>query len=165
MEINSGEIAYKIGLLNRLRLILVLLVRVLMPILVALIIIEFIIINFASALKLNTNIFFYPLSLIVGTTVLFTPFLFYVIIKEKRRSWVIIFFVIVMLPCLITLIIANGKILSIKWMIALVVPFYIYFYLLKHTVDEWLEEYEGQEMRRERKIEESRRMKEEKEWM
>ena len=165
MEINPGEIAYKIGLLNRLRLILVLLIRVLMPILAALIIIEFIGLSFASALKLNTDIFFYPLSLIVGITVLFTPFLFYVLIKEKRKSWVIIFFVIVVLPCLFVFAISFGKILSIKWMIALVVPFYIYFYLLKHTVDEWLEEYEGQEMRKERKIEESRRMKEEKEWM
>jgi hypothetical protein len=47
------------------------------------------------------------------------------------------------------------------------IPFYLYFLLLSYTVSDWLAEYEGQEMskeRKERKREEARRIKEE-EWL
>ena len=164
MEIKSKKTIYNIFLVKRFRVILALLVRVSIPILAALIIIYFFILRYASALKLNTEILFYPLSFILGAAVLFTPFLFYVLIKEKHWAWIITFLIIVVFPCLLVFGISFGKIFSIQWMIALMVPFCIYFYLLKHTVGEWIEEYEGQELRKERKRESERLKKQEDMW-
>ena len=159
------EITYRIVLLNRLRIILLFLVRVSSPLLAALIVIQYIIIRYGSGLKFNTDIFIYPLSVIVGAAVLATPFILYVLIKEKRRAWIKTFLVMVALPFLLAFIIAYDNIFSIPWMIVLMAPFYLYCFLLKNTVSEWIEEYEGQELRKERKREEARRMKEEEGWM
>jgi hypothetical protein len=65
------------------------------------------------------------------------------------------------LPCLLVYIIAFGEIFTISWLIVMIAPFYFYFLLLRHTVTEWLVEYEGLEMRKERKRQEASRMKEE----
>jgi sensor histidine kinase YesM len=94
-----------------------------------------------------------------------TPFLFCVLIKEKRWAWIIIFVVMVVLPCLFYYSISFGYIFTIFGMTVMMIPFYLYFLLLRYTVSEWLAEYEGQEMRKERKREEARRLKEEEEWM
>jgi len=172
MEINPDNNYHKVALLNRLRIILVLLVRIPLPILAVLIIIQSFIFRLrwyasdldASGIKLNTHIFFYPLILIVGAAVLSTPFLFYVLIKEKRWAWIIFFVVMVVLPCLFYYIISFGYIFTIIGMTVMMIPFYLYFLLLWYTLREWLEEYEYQEMREERRKEDARRMKEE-EWM
>ena len=172
MEINPDNNYHKVALLNRLRIILVLLVRIPLPILAVLVIIQSFIFRLrlhsdldASGIKLNTDIFFYPLILIVGAAVLSTPFLFYVLIKEKRWAWIIIFVVMVVLPCLFYYSISFGYIFTIFGMTVMMIPFYLYFFLLRYTVSEWLAEYEGQEMRKERKREEARRLKEEEKWM
>jgi hypothetical protein len=165
MEIKPREIIYNIFLVKRLRRILLFLVSVSLPILIPIIVIQFIIFKYARNLKLNTEIFFYPLCLIVGAAVLATPFIFYVLIKEKRRAWIITFLVMVVLPWLFTYSISFGDIIIVRWMIVLSTPFYLYCYLLKHTISEWIEEYEGQELRKERIREEARRMKEEESWM
>ena len=159
------EITYRIVLLNRLRIILLFLVRVPPPLLAALIVIQYIIIRYGSGIKFNTDIFIYPMSVIVGAAVLTAPFILYLLIKEKRSTWIKTFLVMIVLPFLLAFIIAYDNIFSIPWMIILMGPFYLYCYLLKHTVEEWIEELEGQELRKERKREEARRMKEEEEWM
>lgn len=172
MEINPDNNYHKVALLNRLRIILVLLVRIPLPILAVLIIIQSLIFRLrlhsdldASGIKLNTDIYFYPLILIVGAAVLSTPFLFYVLIKEKHWAWIIFFVVMVVLPCLFYYIISFGNIFTIIGMIVMMIPFYLYFLLLWYTVREWLEKYEYQEMREERRKEDARRLKEEEEWM
>ena len=168
MEINPYNNYHKVALLNRLRIILVLLVRIPLPILAVLIILQLFIFRtlmYAPDLKLNTDIFFYPLILIVGAAVLSTPFLFYVLIKEKHWAWIIFFVVMVVSPCLFYYSISFGYIFTIIGMTVMMIPFYLYFLLLRYTVSEWLAEYEGQEMRKERKREEARRLKEEEEWM
>jgi hypothetical protein len=165
MEIIPSKLYSKIALLNRLRLNLVLLMYIPLPILAGIIGLQIFVKKYASALKLNTEIFFYPLSLIVGAAVLSTLFLFYVLIKEKRWAWIIIFVVMVVLPCLFIYSISFGNIFTIFNMTVIMIPFYLYFILLKYTVSEWLEKYEEQEMRKERKREEMSRMKEKEEWM
>jgi VIT1/CCC1 family predicted Fe2+/Mn2+ transporter len=164
MGIKPREIVYNIFLVKRFRVIIALLVRVSIPILAAIIILYFIIVRYASALKLNTEILFYPLSFIFGAAVLFTPFLFYVLIKEKRWAWIITFLVMVAFPSLLVFAISFGKIFSIRWMIALMVPFCLYSYLLKHTVGEWIEEYDAHKGREEQKRESARLKKQEDMW-
>jgi hypothetical protein len=164
MEIKPREIIYNIFLVKRLRRILLFLVSISLPILIPIIVIQFIIFKYAKSLKLNTEIFFYPLCLIVGAAVLVTPFILYVLIKEKRRAWIITFFVMVVLPWLFTYSISFGDIFLVRWMIVLAAPFYLHCYLLKRTIGEWIEEYEGQEARKERKREEARLKKEEERW-
>ena len=57
MGIKPREIVYNIFLVKRFRVIIALLVRVSIPILAAIIILYFIIVRYASALKLNTEKF------------------------------------------------------------------------------------------------------------
>ena len=157
MKIKPREIIYNIFLVKRFRIILLLLVSVSLPILIPITVIQFIIIRYARGLKLNTEIFFYPLCLIVGAAVISTLFILYVLIKEKRRAWIIAFLVMVVLPWLFTYSISFGDIFVVRWMIVLAAPFYLYCYLLKRTIGVWIEEYEGQELYKERKREETRR--------
>lgn len=164
MKIKPREIIYNIFLVKRFRIILLLLVSVSLPILIPITVIQFIIIRYARGLKLNTEIFFYPLCLIVGAAVISTPFILYVLIKEKRRAWIIAFLVMVVLPWLFTYSISFGDIFVVRWMIVLAAPFYLYCYLLKRTIGEWIEEYEGQELYKERKREETRRKMKEERW-
>ncbi len=70
----------------------------------------------------------------------------------------------VALPCLLAFLIAEGNIFSIAWMIVIMAPFYLYCFLLKYTIDNWIEEYEGQEMLLERKREKAGLQKEGKRW-
>ncbi|GJQ40703.1 MAG: hypothetical protein HND39_02130 [Ignavibacteriota bacterium] len=164
MKIKPREIIYNIFLVKRFRIILLLLVSVSLPILIPITVIQFIIIRYARGLKLNTEIFFYPLCLIVGAAVISTLFILYVLIKEKRRAWIIAFLVMVVLPWLFTYSISFGDIFVVRWMIVLAAPFYLYCYLLKRTIGEWIEEYEGQELYKERKREETRRKMKEERW-
>ena len=164
MGIKSREIIYNIFLVKRLRVILLFLVSISLPILIPIIVIQFIIFRYARSLRLNTEIFFYPMCLIIGAAVLATPSILYVLIKEKRRAWIITFLVMVVLPWFFTYSISFGDIFIVRWMIVLTAPFYLYCYLLKRTIGEWIEEYEGQEARKERKREEARLRKEEERW-
>jgi len=165
MEIKPREIIYNIFLVKRLRRILLFLVSISLPILIPIIVMQFIIFKYARSLKLNTEIFFYPLCLIVGAVVLVTPFILYVLFKEKRHAWIIIFLVIVVLPWLFTYSISFGDIFIVRWMIVLTAPFYLYCYLLKRTIGEWIEEYDAHLGREEQKRESVRRQKEEERWM
>jgi hypothetical protein len=165
MELETKKIIDNIYIVRRLRAVLFFHIIIPLPLLAASIFIEYIITNYTRVLKLNSEILFYPLCIVVGAAVLSTPFLLYVLVKEKRGSWIIAFIVMFVLPCLLAFLIAKDHIFSIPWMIVLMVPFYFYCYLLKHSIDEWIEEFEGQEMRKEWKRDKVRQQKAEERWM
>lgn len=62
----------------------------------------------------------------------------------------------VVLPFLFAFLFAYDVIFSIPIMIILIAPFYFYCYLIKHTVDNWIREYEKNEFRKEQKREKDR---------
>jgi len=90
---------------------------------------------------------FYPINLyiIIAAAILFTPYMIYVLIKEKKYGWIAIFFFMVVLPYPILYLILGDYILMPAWMLLPVIPFYFYCFIIKFSVDDWLSEYSAEQ--------------------
>ena len=99
------------------------------------------------------------LYLVVGAAILFTPYMMYVLIKEKHYVWIVIFFFMVVLPYLIVLFINFDNILLTAWLLLPIVLFYLYCFLLKYSVDNWLREYNWEQQLVEQRKEREQREK------
>ena len=86
---------------------------------------------------------FWPINLyiIIAAAILFTPYMLYVLIKERKYGWIVIFFLMVVLPYPIIYLIIGEYILLTAWLLLPVIPFYLYCFLIKFSVDDWLREY------------------------
>jgi predicted neutral ceramidase superfamily lipid hydrolase len=86
---------------------------------------------------------FWPINLyiIIAATILFTPYMLYVLIKERKYGWIVIFFSMVVLPYPVIYLIIGEYILLTAWLLLPVIPFYLYCFLIKFSVDDWLKEY------------------------
>ena len=82
----------------------------------------------------------------------------YVLIKEKYYGWITFYFFMVVLPYIFIPLAFFGHILTPA------ILFFIYCYFLKHTVAEWLEEYDAHKGREEQKRESARLKKQEDMW-
>lgn len=91
---------------------------------------------------------------------LFITYILYVLIKEKRFGWLTAFFIMVVLPVIITYLISRGSSFSV--MAIILIPFslfYFYCFLLRYALDDWVEEYEGKIELEEQKENESKKVK------
>jgi fatty acid desaturase len=79
--------------------------------------------------------------LIITPPVLFTPFFVYVLLKEKRYGWLTTYFLMVILPGIIILITFWDDISKIGVLLFLVLPFYLFCFFIKFSVEEWIREY------------------------
>jgi hypothetical protein len=79
--------------------------------------------------------------LIITPPVLFTPFFVYVLLKEKRYGWLTTYFLMVILPGIIILITFWDDISKIEVLLFLVLPFYLFCFFIKFSVEEWIREY------------------------
>jgi len=86
---------------------------------------------------------FWPINLyiIIAAAILFTPYMLYVLIKERKYGWIVIFFSMVVLPYPVIYLIIGEYILLTAWLLLPVIPFYLYCFLIKFSVDDWLREY------------------------
>jgi len=86
---------------------------------------------------------FYPINLyiIIIAAILFTPYMLYVLIKERKYGWIAIFFFMVVLPYPVVYLIIGDYIFLSAWLLLPIIPFYLYCFLVKFSVDEWLREY------------------------
>ncbi|NWG28940.1 MAG: hypothetical protein HXY48_10455 [Ignavibacteriaceae bacterium] len=75
---------------------------------------------------------FWPVNLyaIIGAAILFTPYILYVLYKERKYGWIVIFFLLVVLPYPIIYLIVGEYILLTAWLLLPVVPFYLYCFLI-----------------------------------
>jgi len=71
--------------------------------------------------------------------VLFTPYFVYVLIREKRFLWLTIF-VIMLIPGIVSIFFWH-KYFMIVWMLLVILPYYIFCFIIKFSVDEWIREY------------------------
>ncbi len=159
MEIKSKHIK-NIELVEKFRKILFFQLSLPFPLLVILIIVQFMMINIISGYIIT--LLYILLGLVIGAAVLFTPYIIYVLIKEYHIGWTITFFVMNVLPYPIVYFIMKDSILLVPWLLTLTILFYLYCFLIKFSVDEWLKEY-----RIEQQIAEQRNEWEEKkkEWL
>ena len=99
---------------------------------------------------------FFPINiyLIVIAAILFTPYMLFVLFKEKKYGWITFFFLLVVLPYPVTFLIIGDYILLPAWLLLPIIPFYLYCFLIKYSVSEWLKEYNAEkhlaELRKER---------------
>lgn len=86
---------------------------------------------------------FYPINLyiIIIAAILFTPYMLYVLFKERKYGWIVMFFLVVVLPYPILYLIIGDYILLSGWMLLPIIPFYFYCFIIKFSVEDWLREY------------------------
>ncbi len=92
---------------------------------------------------------------------IFTPYIFYVLIKEKKIGWVILYFIMIPIPELLGYLIFKE---TLAFEAALLIPlafFYFYCYLIKFEVDKWLADYSWHQERLQQKKETEDRIKNE----
>lgn len=93
--------------------------------------------------------------------ILFTPYIFYVLSKEKKFGWIILFFIMIIVPEVFGYLIFKD---TLAFEAALLIPmifFYFYCYLIKYEVDKWIGEYNWHQERLQQKKEREERIKNE----
>ena len=93
--------------------------------------------------------------------ILFTPYIFYVLSKEKKFGWIILFFIMIIIPEVLGYLIFKD---TLAFEAALLIPlafFYFYCYLIKYEVDKWIGEYNWHQERLQQKKEREERIKNE----
>lgn len=90
---------------------------------------------------------FYPINLyiIIIAAILFTPYMIYVLVKERKYGWIILFFLVVVLPYPVLYLIIGNYILLPGWMLLPIIPFYFYCFIIKFSVEDWLREYRAEQ--------------------
>ena len=91
------------------------------------------------------------LGVIAAAAIFFTPYIFYVLIKEKKYGWIITFFVMIIIPLLLAYILFRDALFYEAIILIPLASFYFYCYLIKYEVDRWLGEYHSYQERLQQK--------------
>ncbi|MFZ2323399.1 MAG: hypothetical protein WAV89_06865 [Ignavibacteriaceae bacterium] len=79
--------------------------------------------------------------LIAAAAILFTPYIFYVLIKERKFGWIITFFVMIIIPLLFVHYLFLDALFHDAIILIPLAFFYFYCFLIKYDVDRWLSDY------------------------
>jgi hypothetical protein len=85
--------------------------------------------------------------------IIFTPYIFYILIKENKYGWIILYFAMIIIPLLFVYLIFRDALLFEAIVLLPLGSFYIYCYLIKFEVDKWLSDYNWHQERMQRKKE------------
>lgn len=112
-------------------------------------------------LKISNPVFVILILVAISPPVLVTPFIVYVLYREKRYGWLASYFIIVIIPVILFFIIFQDSLEFLIWMpVYYMVPFYFYSFILKFSVDEWIREYNFHELYLLQKKEQEEKQKE-----
>ena len=113
----------------------------------------------SSSLYLLSFVYFSTFVLAIIAAVIFTPFLIYVLYKNRKYFWLILFFVFILFPPLI-IYFTNLKemVLSIALYIELGL-FYFYCVVLRFVVADWVEDVKAREFRKKYEAEKEQKKK------
>jgi hypothetical protein len=70
----------------------------------------------------------------------FTPFMLYDLYKENKKGWIITFLVMVCIPFLALLLVYFSTKFNMILLYILIGLYYLYCFLLRHEVNEWVSE-------------------------
>jgi len=101
------------------------------------------------------------LGVFVLAALLFTPYIFNVLIKEKKFGWIVLYFAMIIIPEVLGYLIFKE---TLAFEAALLIPlafFYFYCYILKFEVDKWLADFCWHQERIQQKKETEDRIKNE----
>lgn len=112
-----------------------------------------------TLLKISDPLFVILIFTAISPPVLVTPFIFYVLYREKRFGWLASYFIMVIIPVSLFFIIFQDSLEYMIWMpFYYMVPFYFYSFIIKFSVDEWIREYNwNQELIEQRKEQEEKK--------
>lgn len=103
--------------------------------------------HFLNLFKITDPVFVILILIAISPPVLVTPFIVYVLYREKRYGWLASYFIIVIIPVILFFIIFQDSLEFLIWMpVYYMVPFYFYSFILKFSVDEWIREYNFHEL-------------------
>jgi len=105
---------------------------------------------------------FWPINLyvIIAAAILFTPYMLYVLNKERKYGWIALFFFMVVLPYPVIYLIIGDYVLLTAWLLLPIIPFYLYCFLIKFSVDDWLSKYNWEQQLAEQRKEADQKKKE-----
>jgi hypothetical protein len=119
-------------------------------------------INFnLSLIGLNINSIELAIILIVTAAILFSPYILYVLIIEKKYGWIITFFMMTIFPLIFIYIFFREALFYDALILIPLLLFYFYCYLIKFEVDKWLADYSWHQERMQQKRETEDRIKNE----
>ncbi len=157
MESKSKYIS-DIELVEKFRKILFFQLSIPFPLLIGLILIQVIFINFFSGYFIT--LIEILLGVVIGAAILFAPYIIYVLAREKHYGWIITFFILNILPIPVVYFILRDSFLLVPGLLTLILPFYLYCFLIKFVVDDWLKEYNTEQHLAEQRKEWEERKKE-----
>lgn len=96
--------------------------------------------------------------------IFFTPYIFYVLIKEEHYGWIAAFFLMIIIPLISAFIIFKETIAFETILLLSLLSFYIYCFLIKYAVDEWIRKYNWTVQLEEQKNAREERKKDEMQW-
>jgi len=112
-------------------------------------------------LKISDPVFVLLIIIAISPPVLVTPFIVYVLYREKRYGWLASYFIMVIIPVILFFIIFQDSLEYMIWMpVYYMVPFYFYSFIIKFSVDEWIREYYWNQQLLEQRKEQEEKKKE-----
>ena len=112
-------------------------------------------------LKISDPVFVLLIIIAISPPVLVTPFIVYVLYREKRYGWLASYFIMVIIPVILFFIIFQDSLKYMIWMpVYYMVPFYFYSFIIKFSVDEWIREYYWNQQLLEQRKEQEEKKKE-----
>lgn len=99
------------------------------------------------------------LLLIAAAAILFTPYIFYVLIEERKFGWIITFFVMIIIPLLFVHFLFLDALFHDAIILIPLAFFYFYCFLIKYDVDRWLSDYYSHQEFLQQEKERAERMK------
>ena len=99
--------------------------------------------------------FFWQLTLFLAVlaAILFTPYLIFILIREKKYGWITLFILIVILPLIVIILFLSDHLFYLAYLQIPLPLFYFYCFLLRFDAKEWLKEVNWKIYNEERKSE------------
>jgi len=102
------------------------------------------------------------LPLIIAAAILFTPYMLYILITEKRFGWIAAFLIIVIAPFILFYFFSRNSYAFEAMMLIPFIFFYFFCLLVRLAVNQWIKQYNWHTYYEEQKRDDAQR---EKDWM
>ncbi len=107
--------------------------------------------------KITSPIFQSLPFIIISPPMLFTPYFLYVLFSEKRYGWLTTYTLLVVFPAIFLIALIWNDFNQIGLLFLLMLPFYVFCFFIKFSVDDWIREYNWEQQLIEQKKEEEER--------
>ncbi len=104
------------------------------------------------------------LLIFIIAAIILTPYMFYVLVKEERYGWILTYFMMIPLPLTAGYFIFRETLAFEAALLLPLLSFYLYCYLIKYAVDDWIRQYNWTQQLMQQKADKIKRMEDERPW-